>query len=141
MTTTAWAHLPNAVHIDRVIASVQAHPEHWASPRDAAWESQSWDQLYAAWYAGHDILKGHGRYTEWNEAWEAARDVVWQATSADVVREAIEYAVLALVAYDDCAYMLDSDPTELATLAAFGDPRATMLFPACKVFHSLKTIA
>jgi hypothetical protein len=36
--------------------------------------------------------------------------------------------------------MLDSDPGELAILAAFGDPRAVLLLSACKVFHSIKEI-
>ena len=50
----------------------------------------------------------------------------------------IQDAVLALVAYDDCAYMLESDPGELAKL---GDPRASLVLAACRAFHSLKTIA
>ena len=131
--TTEWAHLPNAVHIGRVLASLNSNPDQWR----AAWESRSWDQLYAAWEAAHDILKEHGRQS----AWVAARNVVWDATSADVAREATEYALLALVAYDECAYMLDSDPGELAILAALGDNRAVLILPACKVFHLLKTIA
>jgi hypothetical protein len=37
----AWSHLPNAKHIDRVIASVKSHPELW----DDAWaESRVWNQ-------------------------------------------------------------------------------------------------
>ena len=50
------------------------------------------------------------------------------------------YAVLGLIMYDDCAHMLDSDPIEIAILAALGDPRAALLLPACKVFHSSKTV-
>ena len=45
--------------------------------------------------------------------------------------------LLALIAYDDCAYMLDSDPGELAILAKFGDRRAVLLLGACKVFSQL----
>ena len=32
-SSTAWAHLPNAPHIDRVLADLKDRPEHW----DAAW--------------------------------------------------------------------------------------------------------
>ena len=39
--TTAWAHLPNATHIDRVLADLKQHPERWraawGAARDAAW--------------------------------------------------------------------------------------------------------
>ena len=117
MTTTPWAHLPNAVHIDRVIANVSPHCR-----------AVGWD---AAWWAARVLLIKQGRYPVWLEsravAWNAAQDAVWDA-------------VLALIAYDDCAYMLDSDPGELAILAKFGDPRAILLLPACKAFHSLKEL-
>ena len=53
----------------------------------------------------------------------------------------IQDAVLALVAYDDCAYMLESDPGELAILAKLGDPRASLVLAACRAVHSLKTNA
>lgn len=40
-------------------------------------------------------------------------------------------AIMALIADDNCAYMLDSDPEELAIIAKLGDPRAILLLPAC----------
>ena len=120
--TTEWGHIPNAAHIDRVIASAKANPNQWG---DLQWEARDW-------VAACNMVKKQGRDAIWDAAWLVARD-----TPQYAAREAL----LALIAYDDCAYMLDSDPGELAILAAFGDPRATMLLPACKVFHSLKTIA
>ena len=50
-------------------------------------------------------------------------------------------AILCLIAYDDCAHMLVSDPGELEVLAALGDTRAILLLPACKVFHQIKITA
>ena len=126
MTTTAWAHLPNAAHIDRVIASAKAHPDHWAAARNTA----QLDRL-EAWHAALRVVRS--RNTEWDAAWEAREAVCSEWVARD--------AVLALIAYDDCAYMLDSDPSELAILAAFGDHRAILLLTACKVFHSLKELA
>ena len=119
MTTTAWAHLPNAVHIDRVIASAKANPEQWADSWDTTWSAVR----SSAWDAARDLLIKQGRY--------------WVLLEVPAVRDATRCALLALFAYDDCAYMLDSDPGELAILAAFGDPRALLLLPACKAFHSL----
>jgi hypothetical protein len=43
--TTAWAHLPNAAHIDRVLASLAATPKAWGAAQDAA-RGAAWD---AAW--------------------------------------------------------------------------------------------
>ena len=103
--TTEWAHLPNAAHLDRVIASVKAHPVYWVVARN-------------------EVRK----YTAREDGREAAYD-------------AVRDAVLVLCAYDDCAHMLDSDPGELAILAAFGVPCAGLLPPTCKAFHSSKTIA
>ena len=123
--TTDWAHLPNAPHIDRVIAIANVSPhcravgwdkEWWAAPRDAAWSK--------AWNTVQDAGRSAEYKAAWLEAWYFARN-----------------AIVALIAYDDCAYMLDSDPGELAILAAFGDHRAVLILPACEILHSLKEIA
>ena len=139
MTATDWAHLPNAAHIDRVIASSKANPDQWASPREesrnAVRDSLIQQVRAAAWGGARDILREQNRV----EVWIEARDAAWN-TAWNTARYFAQYAILALVAYDDCAYMLDSDPGELAILAAFGDPRAILLFGACKVFHALKDI-
>ncbi len=127
--TTPWAHLPNAAHIDRVIASVKADPRNWG-----AFFREPWSENMKA---------------VWLDTWRAA-----QRERNDVLTDAImevwtnkgpnqkgRGTIAVLVAYDDCAYMLDSDPGELAILAAFGDPRAIMLLPACRVFAKEKELA
>ena len=119
MTTTAWADLPNAAHIDRVLASAKATPKHRALAWDTTWSAERTVALNVA----RGLLIKQGRY--------------WVLLEVPAVRDATRCALLALFAYDDCAYMLDSDPGELAILAAFGDPRALLLLPACKAFHSL----
>ena len=58
--TTAWAHLPNATHIDRVLAHLKQHPDRWGAARGAA--------RGAAWGAARDAA--------WGAAWGAARDAV-----------------------------------------------------------------
>ena len=128
--TTEWAHLPNAAHIDRVLASAKANPEHWV----AVW------RVGLDWLAACNMVKKQGRNAIWDAAWDATRDATREVARDASWNAAID-AIVALIAYDDCAYMLDSDPGELAILAKFCDPRAVLLLPACKAFHSLKTIA
>ena len=144
--TTKWAYLPNAVHIDRVIASAIANPHHWA----AAWGVVQ----DTTWVEAQNVLKDQGRSAVWEEvrntaqyaAWNTARreKPVWYSmrdVSLGASWNATYDTIFALVAYDDCAYMLDSDPSELAILAAFSDPRAVLLLSACKAFHSIKESA
>ena len=128
-----WDHLPNAKYIDAVIASLNAHPHEWNAVWNAAW--------VAAWDAARNAVWDAARNAVWNvarnAAWDAARNAVWNA-ARDAAIDAARGAILALIAYDDCAYMLESDPGELAILAAFGDQRAILLLPACKAFAAIK---
>ena len=140
--TSAWAHLPNAVHIDRVLESARAHLDHWTE----------------SWVMVHGFERGAVCTVEWSKAWstvqDAGRSAEWWEVRAEVwaVRtewatawreayETLQDALLALIAFDDCGYMLDSDPGELAIIAKFGNTKAVLLLSACKAFHSLKTIA
>jgi hypothetical protein len=127
--SNTWDYLPNAKHIDAILASFKAHPKEWVAAREAAWEAE-WN---AAWNAAGDAAYYAARCAAWgaacSAAWVAARDAAW-----DAARDAI----LALIAYDDCAYMLDSDPSELEILAKLGDERAILLLPACKAFAAIK---
>lgn len=79
MTPAAWAHLPNAKHIDDVLAWLKT-PAAKYSARNAAWE--------AAWIAA----KG----AAWGAAKDAARDVSWGA-------------IAALIAYDDIGRWLSPE--------------------------------
>ena len=91
--TTKWSHLPNAAHIDAVLASLKANPD------------------------------------EWNAAWNAARDAAGGAAWR---------AILALIAYDDCAHMLDSDPDDLRILSKLGVDAATLMIPAAIAFKLIR---
>ena len=115
MTQTAWAHLPNAKHIDWVIASAKAHPEKWTAAYTAA------------------------RAAARNTAYDAASDAAWYATRT-AAWYAADNAIVALVAYDDCAYMIESEVDEIKILAKLGDQKAMLLLPACIVFNKTKEL-
>jgi hypothetical protein len=122
---TAWAHLPNAKHIDRILASLKANPEKWNSgwnsTREAAWDAvwgAAWDAVWgAAWDAVWGAVCG--------AAWNAARGATFHAA-----RDAARGAIAALIAWDDCAYLLESDVDALRIYAALGVPAAILLLPA-----------
>ena len=116
--TTAWAHLPNATHIDRVLAHLKQHPDRWeaarGAARGAAWGAARGAALDAAWEAT--------RGAALDAAWGAALDAVWGVARG---------AVVALIAWDDCAYLLDQTPELLqAQINLVGDRRAVLLLPA-----------
>ena len=62
-----WSHLPNARHIDAVLAHVRQHPDRWV----AAWD--------AAWAAARDAA----RDAAWGAAWDAAWDACTALTAWD----------------------------------------------------------
>ena len=75
-------------------------------------------------------------------AWDSARNATILATitsddSDSAIGPAMD-AIMALIAYDECAYMLDSDLGELGILVKFGDKRAILLLLACEVFNMEK---
>ena len=136
-TKTAWAHLPNAKHIDAVLADVKARPEAWAAARDAVWG--------AVWGAALGVV------------WEAARDAAWDAVqdaTRDAARAAVRDAarsaawavmgdcVAALIAWDDSADLLECTPDVLRAMIDLAEPpvchQAVLLLPYAIVRSSDK---
>ena len=116
-----WDNLPNAAPIDRVIASVKANPQAWDAARDAA--------------------RGAARYAAWDAAWDAARDAALDAArdaalgaACGAVRGAAWDALLALVAWDDCAGYLSTPPEAFPLLLSTENHAARLLHPAAIVF-------
>ena len=131
MITTAWAHLPNARHIDAVLADVKARPEVWKAARDAARSAAR----SAAWDAARDAARSAGRSAARNAAgyaaWDAARDAAWDAAWD---------ASLALIAWDSAADLLDLPADALRVLIDVAAPpvchQAALLLPWAIVKHT-----
>ena len=132
MTPTAWADLPNAKHIDLLLADLEKNPDKWSAARSAAWTA-AWD---AAWNAVWDAERG--------AAWDAAFDSAWYAARTDAQAPAwgaaasgadARDAILALIAYDDCIYLLDEKPEYVQMLGLLGNQQALLLYPACIVLQ------
>ncbi len=138
MTTTAWAHLPNAKHIDWVLASAQHNPQAWDAAWDAALDA-AWDAaLDAARGAALDAARDAARDAAWDAAldagWAAARAAAWSAGWA-AARAAAWSACGALIAWDDSADMLDMPVDAVRLLKGVGNHAAVLLLPACIVRH------
>jgi len=115
---SAWDHLPNAAHIDRVLASFKADPIIW----DQAWD-QIWSQsLHKAWVRAS------------NQTREQARDQLWYQ-AFDQSFDRARSALLALIAYDDCAKYLNLPIDQLQMLYHLTDhPACLLLQPAVVAF-------
>ena len=128
MANTAWAHLPNAQHIDWVLASLKRNPQAWGDARNRA-RSAPWDRaLDAAW---GDARNG-ARDKAWNRAWNGAWDND-QGAARGAALIAARGACAAFTAWDDATdvWVMPTDAVRL--LAAVGDHRAILLLPACTV--------
>ena len=123
--TTAWAHLPNATHIDRVLASLAATPKLWDAARGAAWRTARGTARGAALGAARGAARGAAWDPALDAAWRAARDAAWGAAWD---------AVAALIAWDDCGVFLDMPPDAVRLVAASGHHPAVLLLPAAIVF-------
>ena len=120
-----WSHLPNAHHIDWVLASLKETPELWAAAWDAARAAARTAAWNAAWSAARDAA--------WSAAWSAARDAARTAASA-----AAGDAISALVSYDDCDQFLSMSYEQLKLWAVLSeDPRAVLLLPMVYVKEKL----
>ena len=119
---TAWSHLPNAKHIDRILTHLEAHPEKWAAAYTAAWA--------AAWGAAQDVAHAAARGAARDAARAAARDAAWGA-ARNAAWGAAWNAIAALVAWDNCAHLLELTPDQLRVYSRLSDdPAAVLLLPA-----------
>ena len=126
MKTTEWSHLPNAVHIDRVLASVKAHPDVWGAARVAARFADWSDARDAAWYAA--------KYATGDAARIAARNAAW-----DAAKYAAGDAMVALIAWDDSAQYLDMTSEQLKMWYHLTErPECLLLLPAVRAFERIE---
>jgi hypothetical protein len=133
----AWSHLPNAAHIDRVVASVNSHPEVW---------NQVWSQsLSKAWARAAERV----RYQACEQARDQASHQVWydacDQVSNQVSNQAWDQArdvLLALITYDDSAKYLKLSIDQLQMLYHLTEhPACLLLQPAAMVFAMERELA
>ena len=124
----AWSHLPNAHHIDWVLASLKENPELWNAAGTAVWDAV----LDAAGAAAWSVARDADRAAAWAAAWDTAMSATWSAARA---------AISALIAYDDCDSFLDMPYEKLQVWAVLSEePRAVLLLPMIYVKEELANL-
>jgi len=121
--TTAWADLPNAKYIDMIMYSLKKENTAWVAVKDAAWDTARLAARDAAYNAAKGAAKGAAR----DAAYNAARDAAYNAAYN---------AARALIAWDDCGYLLEEKPEDVKKLALLGNQAAVLLYPACVALQS-----
>jgi len=129
---TKWRCLPNAAHIDRVLASVKAHPE--------AWVEASGQARLAARCAARNAVQDAARDVAWNAAWYAAQSAT-RGRIRDVDGGVAWGAISALIAWDDSVQYLDMPSDKLKVWAILSEnPAAILLLPAVTAFEKIKEL-
>jgi len=134
MVKTKWAHLPNAAHIDRILSSLDKHSDQWIAAQYVERYVERYVVLHEARHAARYVVQAAARYTEWDAAWYAAIRGAAGGEELDKARRAI----LALIAWDDCAYMLDLPEDKLSELREAGNQQALLLSAAASVLKEPK---
>jgi hypothetical protein len=125
---SAWARLPNAALIDDVLADAKARPDAWV----AAWRAINSIRVSAARQAARIAVRDAARGAERSAVWDAAQGVA--RVESRSIRQVVDRLDLhgvvwlvgfALVAWDDCAHLLDLPSTTLRTMMDLCDA------PAC----------
>ena len=113
---TVWDRLPNSKHIARILADLEENPGKWNTAYNPEW--------IAAYNAALDSIG--------DSAWAIVRDAVktseWSASYSST--RGLD-AIIALIAYDNYAYLLDEKPEHVQMLALLGNHAAVLLYPAC----------
>ena len=128
MTNIAWAHLPNAKHIDAVLADVKVRPGTWA----AAQVASSYAAQVAASHAARDAALDAERAAVWSAIWGAVQDAIFDAVQ-DAAVDTIWGTITALIAWDSAADLLDCTPDVLRAMIDLAEPpvchQAALLLP------------
>jgi hypothetical protein len=145
--------LPNAHHIDRILADLTVNPGDWDwdwvrdavldAARDWDWDAARDAVRDAALDAARDAVRdaaldaasSAASSAAWAAAWDAASSAAWAA-----VWDAARSAILALIAWPESADYLNLSVDSVRVLAALGDQRAILMLPAVIAFESQKEI-
>ena len=124
----AWDDLPNGKRIDAIIKG----PPIRMYPNRCPFGTDSW---VSADKQAYGLALSQGRQPIWSSIWTYIAKV-----SKPYLHEynLLLDACHALIAWDDCEYLLDLDPDAVRLLAGVGNDAAILLYPAVLAQHKSK---
>jgi hypothetical protein len=127
-----WSHLPNAKHIDRILACLRDHPSifHRQIRRNADTLELENGAFTAAWIAARDAQQPI-RIKAWEEGSRRMRIGV-ETVAFD--------AIAALIAWDRAGDLLKLPVEQVKVLAILGDQPAILMYPAIAVMETIPII-
>jgi hypothetical protein len=136
-----WDDLPNARHIDWVLQSEKEHPDHWGIAHTLTWLGASLprptDELAKFQVVCSKLKARSARDTAlWIVNSDMTRYSAWLAARASGP-EAIGDSLLALIAYDDCAHLLDLSAEQLLAWSILTEHPASTLLRAAVIAREL----
>lgn len=124
----SWDSHVNAEHIDWVIWSYRKYNKCW---KDAYYSIENHDALNAAIDVSQEIMYNNNTWRIWCDAQNTlnfrGRNRLFGA----------DFVLRGLVAYDDSAHLLSSDPEQLKVLSLLGDDRAMLFVSGATVMQIL----
>ena len=148
---TGWSHLPNAAHIDALLANLGLYPGEFSRIYRSVRTAARTAARNAAKIAARNAVQQSARYASriavlnaaWDAAWIAARDAPstsnWDMEWTGARGAACE-VILAFVAYDHCARYLTMTPDELQVWGELSsDPACILLLPYVTLLEKVKS--
>jgi len=131
----AWSHLPNAKHIDRILACLRDHPSifHRQIRRNADTLELEISAFTAAWIAVRDTQQ-----LDRIKAWIAVRDAQRMRSRAETVAWD---AIAALIAWDHAGDLLKLPVEQVRVLGLLGNTAAILLYPTILTMEVARTVS
>ena len=124
----AWDHLPNAKHIDAVLAHGSQHPDRWPNARSDVYGASYNEDWVVAWCAAR------------SSGWSTSRGGAWDAAVYGAARSAARGPCAALVAWDDAGLMLGLPADAVRLFAGVGNHAAILMLPAVLAMNGEKHV-
>jgi hypothetical protein len=146
----AWDHLPNAQYIDWVIDSVKQHSKEW-SFLSGNYELISSHIMRQSFLAAFNRSTRLGRRDVRSLCFATlAKNIAPESRDWDcrlvrgnpyVIEHTAKWAVIALIAYDDCGQYLDMTSEQLKTWALLSEqPQAMLLVPTVEIREHIREL-
>ena len=129
--TPAWADLPNAHHINRVLAHLFTYPTQWITPSTETISPVRDRARKVAQDITQNFAWGPARYRIWKSLIELTRN-----TTLGTAWVNMWDISLALIAYDDCGYILELPLGAVKVMVSADIPVAALLNPAILIMRT-----